>query len=92
MKKQAKILSPILSSALLLSVAVPMTAFAAEEEIVQKNVTAYLYSSEKTDTLNCLFKSSMPDMAYISTADFCSNIFEGTATEVKNDDGTTAII
>ncbi len=86
MKKQAKILSPILSSALLLSMAVPMTAFAAEE------VTAYLYSSEKTDTLNCLFKSSMPDMAYISTADFCSNIFEGTATEVKNDDGTTAII
>lgn len=45
MKKQAKILSPILSSALLLSMAVPMTAFAAEEEIVQKNVTAYLYSS-----------------------------------------------
>ena len=63
--------------------AVPMTAFAAEEEIVHKNVTVYLYSGEKTDTLSCLFKSSMPDMAYISTADFCINSFDGTATEIK---------
>lgn len=91
MKKQAKILCPILSSVLLLSMAVPMTAFAAEEEIIQKDVTAYLYSSDNAETFSCVFKSTMPDMPYISTVDFLSNIFEGTATEVKNDDGTYTV-
>ena len=91
MKRQAKILSVILSSVLLLSMTTPVTAFAAEEAIVRKDITAYLYSMENTETLSCVFISSMPDMPYISTVDFLSNIFEGTAAEVKNDDGTFTV-
>ncbi|MEE3404410.1 MAG: hypothetical protein VZR73_10040, partial [Acutalibacteraceae bacterium] len=91
MKIQAKILSVILSSVLLLSMTTPVTAFAAEEAIVRKDITAYLYSMENTETLSCVFISSMPDMPYISTVDFLSNIFEGTAAEVKNDDGTFTV-
>ena len=90
-KKQAKILCTILSSVLLLSMAVPVTAFAAEEGIIQKDVTAYLYSSENAETFSCVFKSTMPDMPYVSTVDFLSNVFEGTAAEVKNDDGTFTV-
>ena len=37
MKRQAKILSVILSSVLLLSMTTPVTAFAAEEAIVRKD-------------------------------------------------------
>ena len=91
MKRQAKILSVILSSVLLLSMTTPVTAFAAEEAIVRKDITAYLYSMENTETLSCVFISSMPDMPYISTVDFLSNIFEGTAAEEKNDDGTYTV-
>lgn len=87
MKKNISPISIILSSAMLLSMPVPVTVFAAEDEIMQKDVTAYLYSMKSTETLSCVFKNTMPDMPYISTTDFLSNIFEGTANEVKKDDG-----
>ena len=92
-EKRLSFTSFILSSALLLSMAAPMTVFAVktEDEILKKDVTAYLYSNDKTDKLNCLFKSSMPDMPYISTVDFCSNVFKDTASEIKNDDGTYTV-
>lgn len=88
MKKTLAPISITLSAAILLSIAVPLTVSAAEDEITGKDITAYLYSKEKTETLKCLFKSSMPDMPYISTVDFCRNIFKGDASEVKNTDGT----
>lgn len=81
-------ISITLSTAILFGIAVPVTVSAAEDEITGKDITAYLYSKEKNETLKCLFKSSMPDMPYISTVDFCRNVFKGDASEVKNTDGT----
>lgn len=68
-----------------------VTDSAEEEEITQKNVTAYLYGMDNSEILQCLFKSTMPDMPYISTTDFCSNVFKGTFTEEKNSDGTYTV-
>ncbi len=91
MKKIMSTVSIALSSALLLSMAAPVTAFAVGDEVTQKDVTAYLYSMEDSETLQCIFKSTMPDMPYISTVDFCDNIFKGTFTEEKNSDGTYTV-
>lgn len=91
MKKCLSSISIVLSSALLVSMAAPLTAFATGDEISQKDITSYLYSKDKTETLTCLFKSSMPDMPYISTSDFCENIFKGETNEVKNPDGTYTV-
>lgn len=91
MKKIMSTVSISLSSAILLSMAAPMTVLAVDEEVTQKDVTAYLYSMENTEMLKCLFKSTMPDMPYISTVDFCTNIFKGEVTEVKNSDGTYTV-
>ena len=63
-KKRLSFTSFILSSALLLSMAAPMTVFAVktEDEILKKDVTAYLYSNDKTDKLNCLFKDTASEI------------------------------
>ena len=71
--------------------AAPVTAFATEEEITKKDITAYLYGMEDSETLQCLFKSTMPDIPYISTVDFCDNIFKADFTEEKNSDGTYTV-
>ena len=63
-EKRLSFTSFILSSALLLSMAAPMTVFAVktEDEILKKDVTAYLYSNDKTDKLNCLFKDTASEI------------------------------
>ena len=71
--------------------AVPMTASAAEDEISTKDTTAHIYSMDKTETLKCVFKSSMPDMAFISTVDYLKQVFVDEPTEVKNADGTYTV-
>lgn len=57
MKKRSKIIGALFSDAMLFSMAVLVTDFAAEEEIVQKDVTAYVYSKEKTNPLDVFSKS-----------------------------------
>jgi|GEM_PF-1057583 len=91
MKKLISTLSLALVLALGLSVAAPATAYAAGDEITPKELTAYLYSKDKTATLTCLFTQDLPNMAYISTADFCKYVFLGDTTETKNDDGTYTV-
>ena len=91
MKKIKSYISIMLSSVMILGMAVPVKTFATEDEITKKDVTAYLYSMENSETLQCLFKSNMADMPYISTVDFCNNVFKEEVTEEKNADGTYTV-
>ena len=91
MKRILSSVSVILVLVMLLSVAAPLTVSAAGDEITAKDLTAHIYSMEDTETMQCLFKSSMPDMAFISTVDFLKNIFVDEPTEEKNADGTYTI-
>ncbi len=91
MKKVLSPISVVLALLILISAALPMTASAAEDEISVKDTTAYIYSMDKTETLKCVFKSSMPDMAFISTVDYLKHIYVDEPTEVKNADGTYTV-
>ena len=87
MKRLLSSVSVILVLVMLLSVAAPMTAYAAGDEITVKDLTAHIYNMEDTETLSCLFKSSMPDMAFISTVDYLKHVYVDEPTEEKNEDG-----
>ena len=91
MKKLLSSVSVILVLVMLLSMAAPMTASAAGDEITVKDLTAHIYNMEDTETLQCLFKSSMPDMAFISTVDFLKHIYVDEPSESNNADGTYTI-
>ena len=91
MKKLLSSVSVILVLVMLLSMASPLTAFAAGDGITVKDLTAHIYNMDDTETMQCLFKSSMPDMAFISTVDFLKHIYVDEPTEVKNADGTYTI-
>ena len=91
MKKLLSSVSVILVLVMLLSMASPLTAFAAGDGITVKDLTAHIYNMEDTETLSCLFKSSMPDMAFISTVDFLKRAYVDEPSEVKNADGTYTI-
>ena len=81
----------MLSLAVLLSTGTMTAAFAEEAGITEKELTAYIYSKDKTGTLKCLFRSGLPDMAYISTVDFLSHAYVEAPVEVKNEDGTYTV-
>ena len=91
MKKILSSVSVTLALVMLLSVAAPMTASAAGDGITAKDLTAHIYNMEDTETMQCLFKSSMPDMAFISTVDFLNHIYVDEPSESKNADGTYTI-
>jgi hypothetical protein len=91
MKKVLSPISVVLALLILISAALPLTASAAEDEISAKDTTAHIYSMDKTETLKCVFKSSMPDMAFISAVDYLKYIYVDQPTEVKNADGTYTI-
>ena len=91
MKKVLSPISVVLALLILISSALPLTASAAEDEISTKDTTAHIYNMDKTETLKCVFKSSMPDMAFISTVDYLKQVFADEPTEAKNEDGTYTI-
>ncbi|MBQ9413748.1 MAG: hypothetical protein IJU16_01315, partial [Clostridia bacterium] len=91
MKKLLSSVSVILVLGMLLSMASPLTAFATGDEITAKDLTAHIYSMDNTETIQCLFKSSMPDMAFISTVDYLKHVYVDEPTEEKNADGTYTI-
>ena len=91
MKKTMSLISISLAASMLLSMSVPLTVNAAEDEIIAKDLTAHIYSMDKTETVQCLFKSTIPDIAYISTVDFLKYIFVDESTEVQNADGTYTV-
>ena len=81
----------MLSLAVLLSAGLMTAAFAEENGITEKELTAYIYSKDNMETMKCLFKSDLPDMAYISTVDFLSHAYVEAPVEVKNEDGTYTV-
>ena len=81
----------MLSLAVLLSTGPVTAAWAEADGITEKELTAYIYGMDRTETLKCLFKSGLPDMAYISTVDFLSRAYLETPVEVKNEDGTYTV-
>ena len=91
MKKRLSFLSVILVLSLLLTMAAPLGALAAEETLTEKTLTAYLYKPDATDTVPCLFKSSLPDMPYISTVDYLKRVYVAPPTETVNGDGTYTV-
>ena len=91
MKKALPPISAALAVSLLVGTALPLTASAAEDTISMKDTTAYIYNMDTTETLPCLYKSSMPDMAFISTVDYLKHIYVDEPTEEKNADGTYTI-
>ena len=91
MKKALPPISMALAVSLLVGTALPLTASAAEDTISMKDTTAYIYNMDTTETLPCLYKSSMPDMAFISTVDYLKHIYVDEPTEEKNADGTYTI-
>ena len=91
MKKVLSPISVVLALLILISAALPLTAYAVEDEISTKDTTAHIYSMDKTETLKCVFKSNMPDMAFISTVDFLKHAYVDEPTETKNMDGTYMI-
>ena len=91
MKRTLSSVSVILVLVMLLSMAAPMTASAVGDEITVKDLTAHIYNMEDTETMQCLFKSSMPDMAFISTVDYLKHVYVDEPTEEKNADGTYTI-
>ena len=91
MKKVLSPISVVLALLILIGTVFPLTASAIEDEISVKDTTAYIYNMDKTKTLKCVFKSSMPDMAFISTVDFLKRVYVDEPTEAKNTDGTYTI-
>lgn len=81
MKKALPPISMALAVSLLVGTALPLTASAAEDTISMKDTTAYIYNMDTTETLPCLYKSSMPDMAFISTVDYLKHIYVDEPTE-----------
>ena len=89
MKKSLKAISMILSSTLVMSAFATATAFAAENDAIEKReLTAYLFNMDDTTKLDCMFTSSLPDIPYIELSDYVGVIYNDQFTETKNDDGT----
>lgn len=89
MKKSLKAISMILSSTLVISAFASATAFAAENDAIEKReLTAYLFNMDDTTTLDCMFTSSLPDIPYIELSDYVGVIYTEQFTETKNNDGT----
>ncbi|SDB19233.1 Peptidase family S41 [Ruminococcaceae bacterium FB2012] len=55
--------------------AIPAQAFALDEGFEKKNVTAYLYSMDKSEELECLFSRELPEVPYVSMEDFLDRIY-----------------
>lgn len=91
MKKVLSPISVVLALLILISTALPLGASAVGDEISVKDTTAHIYNMDKTETLKCVFKSNMPDMAFISTVDFLKHAYVDEPTEVKNADGTYTV-
>ena len=90
MKKHVKLLSTFLALIMVFSVIVPTVAF-ADKAYEAKEITAYLYSMDKSTTIECLFDPDLPSIPYIDACDYLQNIYTVEFTETKNEDGTYTV-
>jgi len=90
MKKSKYLLSVVLVVIFIFSSAAPAAALDADK-FEARQVTAYLFSMEKTATVTCLFDRDLPEVPYIDIADYQSFIYSDPYLFQKNEDGTTTI-
>ena len=56
--------------------AFPLSAFADGEAAYEiKDVTSYLYSMDKSETLRCLFLNDLPEVPYVSVEDYLDRLY-----------------
>lgn len=88
-----KLLSLLLAAIMLAAGAV--TAGAAVEggsvSYTSREVTAYLYGTDDTLTMKCLFRSDLPTVPYISAVDYLNQLYTEPFTCVGNGDGTYTV-
>ena len=51
-------------------------AAAAERDYSKKDITAYMFSEDKKDTLSCLMYNDMPSVPYVSFVDYLGKLFD----------------
>ena len=101
MEKKLKVISIMVTSAMILSLSAPMTVLAETDDSVppitlgsaleKRGITAYRYSMDDSFTVECLFTAELPDMPYINVVDYCETVFIDSFTEAKNEDGTYTV-
>lgn len=91
MKNKISVLSAVLSAAITVGTAVPLTALAAPPDVVKTELTAYIFSMDKTQKMNCVFSSKLPDVPYITAEDYLNIITNGKFAGNKNADGTYTV-
>ena len=89
MKKSLQIISMILSAAILFGTA-SAGVYADGPGYTKKDVTAYYYSLEQSDTISCLFFDALPGEPYMKAVDFLTRAYTKEFT-VSEEDGVFRI-
>ena len=63
-------------SALVIAGSLAPCASAAERKYSKKDLTAYMFSEDKKDTLSCLIYDDMPSVPYVSFVDYLGKLFD----------------
>ena len=63
-------------SALVIASSLAPCVSAAERKYSQKEITAYMFSEDKKDTLSCLIYDDMPSVPYVSFVDYLGKLFD----------------
>ena len=67
--------------------AFPLSAFADGEAAYEiKDVTSYLYSMDKSETLRCLFLNDLPEVPYVNVEDYLDRLYTVDYTTEANGD------
>lgn len=88
-----RLISMLLTAALLLSTAALPTAAAAGDSVKyqSKKLTAYLYDKDTKTEMTCLFRGDLPDIPYIGAVDYLNQLYTVEFTCEKNADGTYTV-
>ena len=99
MKKIISALCLLLSALLvfgslgMLSVFADETPEEAEEVTLEKkDVNAYVFTEEDTITIECVFRSDLPDVPYIDPVDYLNVIYTDPFTVEQKEDGTFTVV
>ena len=91
MKKSSFIISILLVVSLLFGSLGTISVSAADPLYTRKDVKAYVYTEDHTETIGCLFRNDLPEVPFIDPADYLSIIFLSPFVEKRNGDGTYTV-
>ena len=91
MRRKISAISLFLAVAIIFTFVMPTVAFAEEKTYEAKELKAYLYSMEKTTTIECIFDKDLPLVPYIDPVDYLEKIYTVKFTQEKNEDGTYTV-